>query len=173
MLGLTAEEMMIERLKSISAEISRSHGLPAYEAVDVAWVAIVKAANLLPGKSEHDRMLALLNRLPETPLRAILQSDAVNVLLYLNPPLEALVTAPFERLDKERTAEELEFVRAYRDNEPKEAFRKLANVLKRVRNRRAHGFKTPDGPRDNEILEATSDILQNLGDIAVYTLAAP
>jgi hypothetical protein len=171
--SLTAEQMMTERLKGISAEILRSRGLPAYEAVDVAWVALVKAANLLPGKSEHDRMLALLLRLPETPLRSILQSEALNVLLYLNPPLESLVTAPHERLDKERTAEELEFVRAYRDNEPKEAFRRLANVLKRVRNRRAHGFKTPDGPRDSEILEAATDILQSLGDIAVDTLSAP
>jgi len=40
-------------------------------------------------------------------------------------------------------------------------------VLKRVRNRRAHGFKTPDGPRDRDILEASADILQSLGETAV------
>jgi hypothetical protein len=39
---------MIEELKSISAEIARSHSLHAYEAVDVAWVAVLKVANFCP-----------------------------------------------------------------------------------------------------------------------------
>lgn len=164
---------LTEQIKAIRAELARSHGLPAYEAVDVAWVAVVKAANLLPGNSEHDRMLALLNGLPQTPLTAILQSEPVNVLIHLNPPLESLMTARYERLDQDRTARELAFVRAKRDNEPREALRNLANVLKRVRNRRAHGFKSPDGPRDTEILAATTEILQEIGDLAVEVLGAP
>jgi hypothetical protein len=160
-------------LTAIRAELARSRGLPAYEAVDVAWVAVIKAANLLPGNSEHDRMLALLNRLPEAPLIAVLRSDAVNALLNLDPPLESLLTARHERIDKDRTARELALVRTKRDTEPREALHNLASVLKRVRNRRAHGFKTPAGPRDTEILAATASILQKIGDLAADALVAP
>lgn len=161
---------LIEQLRGIRAELARSRGLSAYEAVDVAWVAVVKTANLLPGNSEHDRMLALLDRLPENCIRPVLQRQAVDTLLNLNPPLESLLTANYERLNAPRTAEELAIVRAKRASDPKEALCKLADVLKRVRNRRAHGFKTPKGPRDKEILEASADILQTLGEAAVDAL---
>jgi hypothetical protein len=87
--------------------------------------------------------------------------------------LESILSATHERLDKDRTARELETVRAKREADPKEALLSLANVLKRVRNRRAHGFKTPDGPHDGEILAASADVLQNLGEIAVSALGAP
>ena len=131
---------MIEELKSIGTEISRSRDLPPYEAVDVAWVALVKAANLLAGKSEGKRMFALVARLPEAGMRAILQREAVNALINLDPPLESVLTSPHEELDQKLTAEQLEIVRSKRDTHPKEALENLGLVLKRVRNRRAHGF---------------------------------
>jgi|SRR6516165_8451562 hypothetical protein len=161
------------QLKGINAELARSRGLPAYEAVDVAWVAVVKAANLLSAKSEHERMLALLDRLSENDLRSILQRPSVDALLNLKPPLESVLTARFERLDEQRTATELVIVRTKRNSEPKEALLSLADILKRIRNRRAHGFKTTDGPRDGEILGASADILQNLGEMAVAALTPP
>jgi hypothetical protein len=161
---------LVKQLSGIRAELLRCSNLPAYEAVDVAWVAVVKIANLLPGNSEHYRMVALLDRLPENCLRQVLQRSAVDALLNLDPLLESLLTANHERLNASRTAGELAVVRARRENDPKEALRKLADVLKRVRNRRAHGFKTPDGPRDKEILETSADILQTLGEGAVGAL---
>lgn len=132
---MTPGANLIEQLKSIRAEFTRSRGLPAYEAVDVAWVAIVKTANLLPGKSEHERMYALLDRLPENRLLPILQRQAVDTLLNLDPPLESLLTATHERLDAKRTEAELFLVRKKRLTEPKQALLSLAGVLKRVRNR--------------------------------------
>jgi hypothetical protein len=63
---------LLAHLKRISSELARSRGLAPYEAVDVAWVAVVKTANLLPGNSEHERMLALLNRLSEDSSRDLL-----------------------------------------------------------------------------------------------------
>lgn len=167
---ITTGGNLIEQLKGIRAELSRSRRLPAYEGVDVAWVTVVKTANLLTGDSEHDRMLALLDRLPENCLRLILQRHAVDTLLNLDPPLESLLTAKYERLNAPRTSGELAVVRTKRASDPKVALRSLADVLKRVRNRRAHGFKTPNGPRDKEILEASADILQTLGEAAVDTL---
>lgn len=167
---MTTGRDLIEQLKCIRAELARSRSLHPYEAVDVAWVAVVKTANLLPGNSEHDRMLALLDRLPENHLRPILQRQSVDTLLDLDPPLESILTAKHERVNAPRTATELAIVRAKRGSDPKQALRSLADVLKRVRNRRAHGFKTPEGARDKEILEASADILQTLGEVAVDEL---
>jgi len=148
------------------AELRRSYDLSPYEAVDVAWVAVIKLANLLPGASEHKRLLALLDRLPPERIQSILSREAVDTLLNLNPPLESVLNMPHERLDVERTAQELAFVREHRVDDPKLALLKLAKVLKRVRNRRAHGFKTPYGPRDQEILSAAAPLLQAVGEAA-------
>jgi hypothetical protein len=161
----------MEQLQAIKAELTRSDDLPAYEALDVAWVAVIKLANLLPGDSEHRRLIALLDLLPEDRIRPVLQHKGVDVLLNLDPPLESILTSPpHERLAADRTARELAVVREKRENEPQEALRNLAEVLRRVRNRRAHGFKTPDGPRDQEILRASADILRNIGEIAIDAL---
>jgi hypothetical protein len=94
----------------------------------------------------------------------------VEKLLNLNPPLESLLTAPNEKNDAPRTARQLDSVRKDREASPHEALTKLVSVLRRVRNRRMHGFKAPDGPRDIEILTAATDILQKLGAVALETL---
>lgn len=148
------------------AELKRSYDLSPYEAVDVAWVAVIKLANLLPGASEHERLLALLERLSLEWIQSILSHNAVDTLLNLDPPLESVVTTPHERLDAKRAAQELAIVRKYRIDEPKLALLNLAKILKRVRNRRAHGFKTPYGPRDQEILGAAAPLLQAVGEAA-------
>lgn len=161
----------MEQLEAIRAELARSSDLPAYEALDVAWVAVIKVANLLSGDSEHRRLIALLNRLPEDSIRPVLQQKEVDILLNLDPPLESILTSPpHERLSADRTVRELTVVREKRGKEPREALRNLTKVLKRVRNRRAHGFKTSDGPRDLEILRASADILRNIGEIAIHAL---
>lgn len=144
--------------------------MPPYESVDIAWVAVVKIANLLPGQSEHDRMLALLEQLPVDFVHRLLHRPSVDALLNLNPPLESLLSAQHERLNAERTAGELATVRERRGDDPKAALRSLADVLKRVRNRRAHGFKTTDGPRDGVVLQAAADILQELGEAGLACL---
>lgn len=148
------------------AELKRSYYLSPYEAVDVAWVAVIKLANLLPGASEHKRLLALLERLPPERIQSILSRKAVDTLLNLDPPLESVLSMPHERLDVERTAQELAVVRRHRVDEPKLALLNLAEVLRRIRNRRAHGFKTPYGPRDQEILGAAAPLLQGVGEAA-------
>jgi hypothetical protein len=47
-----------------------------------------------------------------------------------------------------------------RNENPKEAMKNLAEVLKDFRNRRSHGFEIPSGPRDTEILGAALEILR-------------
>jgi len=160
----------LNQLESALSDLERAKSLNPYEAVDVAWVAVIKIANLLPGDSEHHRLKQLLEKLPDNQIKILLKNHAVEELLNLDPPLESLVYHKYERINFERTKNELEIVKLERERNPKVALEKLAHVLKRIRNRRAHGFKTPDGPRDQQILSATVQILQELGQIAVESL---
>jgi hypothetical protein len=153
-------------------EINRTFGLPSYEAFDFAWIAVIKIANMLPGSKEHVRLLELGERLSDDAIRYILHREEVDTLLELKPPLETILSFSHERLDAERTRRELEQVRLCRDSNPRVALRNLVEVLKRIRNRRAHGFKTPEGPRDDEILGAAVWLVRLLGLSAAEALGA-
>jgi hypothetical protein len=90
----------------------------------------------------------------------VLQEPSVEALIEIQPPLESIASNQHERLDEERAQHLVETVRANQDSDPKSAIIALAEVLKRIRNRRAHGFKTPDGPRDEEILGNAAEIIR-------------
>ncbi|WP_426701370.1 hypothetical protein ACPPVV_18775 [Rhodanobacter sp. Col0626] len=161
---------MLDEAKQVKASIQdleRSHTLSDYEAVDVVWVAIIRIANLQNGQGEHQRLLALLDLLSAEAAANIVTSQGTDTLLNLDPPLEAIRSFVHERLDVQKTANELAAVKAIRIADPKAALAQLAETLKRVRNRRAHGFKTPEGPRDQVILGATADILRRVCDLAI------
>src|SRR2546427_4095980 len=128
------------------SELTRSYELSDYEAVDVAWVAIVKIANILPEPNEHKRLAALLDRANDGAVRMVLFLPGVDALLSLQPPLETSLNNAHEKLDANRTARALRAVRELRDGAPKSALLALVEVMKRIRNRRAHGFKTPYAP---------------------------
>jgi hypothetical protein len=134
--------------------------------------AILKMSNLIPGKSENDRMISLLGILTKDRVKDILSGPAVEELVDLQPPLETILTSPYERLNADLTSHELTKVRNLRTTDSKEALLNLVFVLKRVRNRRAHGFKTTAGPRDEVILRASLRILRDLGGFAVGCLRA-
>jgi hypothetical protein len=163
--------MMNAELESAIGELNRTFGLPVYEAFDVAWIAVLKIANLLPGREEDDRLLELLGRIPQDTVRHVLNRQEVDTLLNLQPPLETILSSRHERLNAERTGLELAMVRIHRNDDPKTAMGNLARVLKRIRNRRAHGFKTPEAPRDNEILGSALWILRLIGLSAAEALA--
>jgi hypothetical protein len=159
-----------KQLEGAKAELARSYDLSPYEAIDAAWLALLKTANLCPGDDEIERMAALLQRMPLDGIRPILLCAAVDALLNLSPPLESLLTAPHEEIEADRTARQFDVVRAKRETAPHEALTKLVSVLRRVRNRRMHGFKTPDAPRDQEILTAATSILQQLGGVGLEAI---
>jgi hypothetical protein len=133
-----------------------------YEAVDVLWVALMKSANTMAGGNEHRRMLALVGAMPEEAIRRVLQLPAVDDLLDLNPPLETVLVDRYERLASEATQQAIQIIRSKRQDDPKGALVALAEILKRIRNKRAHGFKTMKGPRDQVILGAAKSILAAL-----------
>ena len=151
---------MDSKLKqSILNEVDSASQQYPYEAVDVLWVALVKVANTYEGSEEHPRMLALVESMPREKIRQVLQLPAVDELLNLDPPLETVLADRHERLYPEATEEAIKTIQSKRDEDPKTALIALGEVLKRIRNKRAHGFKTRKGPRDAEILSATKSIL--------------
>ena|SRR5271157_5284975 len=111
--------MANQELESAIEELNRSHSLPVYEAFDVAWLAVLKIANLLPGVTEGARIAELLNQLSEDSARHLLRSKEVDTLVNLDPPLESVLSSPHERLNREVTRQELESVRLHRDDDPK------------------------------------------------------
>ena len=151
-----------QSLSSIEEEIQSAESMADYEAVDVLWVALLKLANRMRGTNEHRRMLALVGAFEVEIVRSILGLRAVDNLLDLDPPLETVLTDPHERLEKAAAERSLKTVRQYRTTDPPAALLAMGEILKRIRNKRAHGFKTRNGPRDREILGAARSILTAL-----------
>ncbi len=151
-----------QSLSSIEEEIRSAENMADYEAVDVLWVALLKLANRMQGTNEHRRMLALVGAFEIEAVRSILGLQAMDNLLELDPPLETVLTDPHERLESEAAERSLNTVRQCRTTDPRAALVALGEILKRIRNKRAHGFKTRNGPRDREILGAGRSILTAL-----------
>jgi len=157
----------LSQVKVASDELARSYELSDYEAVDVAWIAMVKAANTRHEPNEHKRLVAVLDHVNVTVAREILLHPGVDALLNLQPPLETILTSPHERLDAERTKREMGEIRQSREGDPNGSLRALANIMKRIRNRRAHGFKTPYAPRDQEILGAAASVMRAMAKATI------
>ena len=153
--------------EDIRTDLKAAEQLSDYEAVEVLWVALVKAANCMLGASEHQRMIGLVGRMPAASVKEVLHHPAVESLLSLDPPLETMLVDPSERLYPEDTTRALDQIRTQRDRNVSEALLGLGEILKRIRNKRAHGFKTRSGPRDREILGAARSLLLRLCELAV------
>ena len=151
-----------EQIDLIVEDMIKATMLSDYEAVDVFWVALIKFSNLLQDSIEHKRMLNLLNQLSIESLNYIISDPAIDELLKLEPPLETVLVNPHEHLYSEETKQAISNFYACRENKPIESVFSLGEVLKRIRNKRAHGFKTRSGPRDQIILRATRSILQRM-----------
>jgi hypothetical protein len=136
--------------------------LSDYEAVEVLWVALIKFSNLLSETSEHKRMENLVSQLSIESLNYIISDPSIDELLKLEPPLETILVNPHERLCSVETKQAISNFYACRGNKPIESVLSLGEILKRIRNKRAHGFKTRSGPRDQVILRTTRRVLQRM-----------
>ena len=154
-------------MDDIRGEIESAESLGDYEAVDVLWVAFLKIANNLDGRGEKERMTALVNKIPSRDLEVILNSKAVNFLLDLDPPLESVLANSHEQLQRDASIKAIAAVRKTRNSDSRNAMLSLGEILKRIRNKRAHGFKSAKGDRDREILGATRIALLELCNAAL------
>lgn len=158
---------MTSETEDIWADLQAVMQLSDYEAVEVLWVALVKAANRMRGPSEHRRMLALVSRMSVDEISKLLSRKEVDALINLDPPLETALADPHERLYAVETKEALEVIQASREKDQMRALQSLGEILKRIRNKRAHGFKARKGPRDAEILGAARPLLADLCRLAL------
>jgi len=154
-------------IASIIADIEASEKQEDYDAVNTLWLVLLKAANLMQGEKEHQRMLALIQKMPTKAVGVVLEDPGVDRLLNLDPPLETILASPHERLDGQASARELEDLRSMRASDPYAALASLGHLLKRIRNKREHGFKSRKGSRDREILYGTRSILKKLAKVGL------
>lgn len=149
--------------RQVRLHLIRAQSEDDYTAVNTLWLGLVKAAQCFDGNEAkgRDKLLAALDH---GDLRALLASEGVEQLLGLSPPIESILTYEGEEdwLDAEKASEMVECVRQLRTGDPLRAAVCLLWLLRRIRNRREHGFKTPDGPRDQEILAAARLCLEIL-----------
>jgi len=159
--------MKKEDINNITEDMCRAIQLPPYEAVDVYWVALVKFSLLMPGKSQHKRMIDLIENLSSESIEHIISNPKIDILLGLDPPLETVINSPHEKLYSEKTKLAINQFYQNKETNPKESLLVLGEILKRIRNKRAHGFKTSNGFRDQEILDSSKDILGRIcGSVA-------
>lgn len=162
------------RTMSIASEAADACALPPYQAVNGLWVCLVKLANLLPRKGEeHEQVASMLRGFTREEARLVVYEIGVCALLDLHPPLETVLADDGERLSHSRAARELSRIRKLRTTDPKAALAALFEILQRIRDKREHGFKTPEGLRDTEILKAATSILSCLVQLGLARAEIP
>jgi hypothetical protein len=154
----------------IIADIQKTKTLSDSEAVEALWNALVKTANVTDRTNELPGVLRLIDRIPDDDIRHIMNHKAVGTLIFLDPPLEAFLAGQEQRHEPEIIEKAIGEVRSFRQSDPREAVKKLAEVLKGIRDKRGEGFKTPAGPRDSEILSSARSLLSALCNSAIKSI---
>lgn len=155
----------------VRLHLERSASEDDYTAVNTLWLGLMKAAQSFDGneRESRDKLLAALD---PVDLNGLLASAGVEQLAGLHPPIESMLTYEGEQdwLDAEKAKARVDCVRDRRMHDPRQAASCLVWLLRRIRNRREHGFKTPDGPRDREILSAARLCLEAFCAASLRTL---
>jgi hypothetical protein len=151
----------------IRAEIKKAKALPDAEAIDVLWGALTRMAALREGGTGEQGVPKLLDALQEEDIRPILGLGAVEMLIYLDPPLEIILAGPQEGPGPGGIEKAIGMLRSSRGADPRAALRSLGEVLANIKNKKAEGFQAPSGPMDSEILSAARALLAALCERAL------
>ncbi len=155
--------MKKSEIDKIFNELNSTFHMNPYDAFERCWILLVKISNTISSKpNEHKRMLDLLKILDEKEIKSILTNAGVRELMNLNPPLEHILYNKHEHLDKSKVINSFSIIKNHNEENMKEAIVALSEILKKIRNKRAHGFKAPNGPRDNQILSASTKIVRHM-----------
>lgn len=147
-----------QNLDAIEQEIAAATRLPVYNRFTQLWHIFLRLSLAEKPKDEFDRVKAMVKRLSKEAVLSILSNPGVDALLNLHPPLETVLTDVHENLEPLGTLKSVTILRTKRTEAPREALLALGLLLKNIRNKLEHGFKTPYGLRDNEILSAASSV---------------
>ena len=149
--------------EQILNEIISTQSLPDNEAFDAMWAALTKVADVMQGESERDldrqRIESLFKKLSEEEIKRLLKDGSVDSLIFLDPPLETILADPDEKAVEDSTMRIIAEVRSSRDSAPREALANLGEILRRLRDKLAHGFNTESRPGNNEVLLLARKIL--------------
>jgi hypothetical protein len=156
--------------EQILSEIISTQSLPDYEAFDTLWVALTKAVNLMQGESERQRRESLFEKLSEEEIKRLLKDGSVDLLIFLDPPLETVIVDPDEKQVEDSTMRIIAKVRSSRDSDPREALINLVEILRRIHDTCVHGHKTESGSGENEVLFLARKILYLLCILTVSKL---
>ena len=157
----------------ILSEIIATQSLSDYEAADVLWDTLTKVVNLTKdadkSKPEHDRqrLESLVEKFSEDEMKRLLKDISVDSLVFLDPPLETILSDPEGTPDEDSTMRAIGRLRSSRDSDPKEALKNLVGILEKIR---AHGLKEGPVSNDKEILSLTRKILYLLCILTVSKL---
>lgn len=161
-----ATPLMIDQIRRELAAASR---LDPYNGFEQAYVCLVKLALEEPEPEEFARLKRTVSKLPQAVTSRLLDLPQVDDLLNLTPPLETILSHQKEELHAIETAEAMTTIRTMRHTNPRKALRSLVFVLKIIRNKREHGFKSADGPRDQEILSAARAVVTAIAEECIAT----
>jgi hypothetical protein len=160
--------------EQILSEIVSTQSLPDYEAVDALWVALTNTASLMKSASASERdskgMSSLVEKFSDEEIKRLLNDGSVDSLVFLDPPLETVLADSDEKPHEDSNMRIIAKIRSSRDSDPRETLINLGEILKRICDKRVHGFKTESGPRDKEILSPTRKILYLLCMLAISKL---
>jgi len=151
--------------EQILNEIISTQSLPDYKAFDAMWAALTKVVHVMQGEGERERDLdrqrieSLFKKLSEEEIKRLLKDGSVDSLIFLDPPLETILADPDEKAVEDSTMRIIAEVRSSRDSAPREALANLGEILRRLRDKLAHGFNTESSPGNNEVLLLARKIL--------------
>ncbi len=159
--------------EKILSEIISTQSLPDYEAADVLWATLTKVVNLTKNadksEPEHDRqrLESLVEKFSEDEMKRLLKDISVDSLVFLDPPLETILTDPEGTPDEDSTMRAIGKLRSSRDSNPKEALMNLVGILEKIH---AHQFNEDPVSHDKEILSLKRKILYLLCILTVSKL---
>jgi hypothetical protein len=148
--------------ETILTKIISTQSLPDYEAADLLWTTLTELVNVTEntGKSvpEHDRqkLESLIEKFSEDEMKRLLKDVSVDSLVFLDPPLETVLTGPEGTADDISTMRAIGTLRSSRDSDPKDALINLVRVLEIIC---AHVLKEDTVPFGKGILSLTRKIL--------------
>ncbi len=172
-LGIEYKIEVMEK-ETILTEIISTQSLPDHEATGVLWATLTKVMN---GAEETDksiseqdsqRLESLIKKISEDEMKRLLKDQSVDSLVFLDPPLETVLTDPEGTADEVLTMRAIGTLRSSRDSDPKEAFTNLVKVLEIIC---TQTLKEEPETSNKEILSLTRKILYLLCILTVSKLS--
>ena len=160
--------------ETILTEIISTQSLSDYEATNILWtmLAVVinvtkEAANNVP-EQDRQEWQSLIEKFSEDEMKRLLKNQSVDSLVFLDPPLETVLTDPEGTADEISTMRAVGTLRSSRDSDPKDALINLIRVLKTIC---TQGLTEGTFPFDKGILSLTRKILYLLCILTVSKLS--